>query len=642
MTPFGDRLKSIVVRSRNWALGLPRSSAKDAIAILALIGLFIAVYSIALREPAGSDDCSYFQSVAGKKVGAAHHHQRYVLLASTWLAQAVFGYTLTGYYALSFCYSLGLVVVSYLLARCFAGPLLSFVAAVMVLALPDFLHNASLLMPDVPGQFWLTLGLFAFVKFFAAEPPVRPLPWAALSSFAFFCAASVKESLALALLGLVCFPLAFVRSKDKWLRFAYVAGGVAVLEGVQTLILWAVYGDPLYRLHAVSSGHLPQMEYYARTPGKMPQHIDWSHLSTRFLDMTNAEPAYSAGPLLGYWHLLLGSLVVALGAVIWKRNRLLLGFAPFLLAAYATLTFTIVSLDPLIPVVRTIGRYFLLVLSLLPIFIVAGWSLLLGDLSQRFSTKRARIACTALLGLVCLSYTLTAYASAAYHLADDKFLIRNGAKRVAQLGNSVRRYVQKHPEIKRILGPKPVRGGDFSWGLDRELLGVRRESLERLAKQKNDLLIDQEPALMMQAQNLIWRRVGKSGAYTLAHIGVIDDPHPAGEWETLCLSSKELTRSARASLAVHLEVRATNVRLDPLEVVVYGKRTRTLERKDWTRDGDTYSVDLESKPFWTSKLKACALRLTAKGRGTFEILEREVTATQAKSAASLKRPARPR
>ncbi|HEU5077362.1 MAG TPA: hypothetical protein VFU02_24390, partial [Polyangiaceae bacterium] len=150
--------------ARDW-----RSRAGDVLALLVLTGLFIAAYTIALREPAGSDDCSYFEFASGKQAGAAHHRQRYVLIASTWLAQAVFGYTGTAYYAVSFCYGLGLVVASYLLARGFAAPLLSFVAGAMVLALPDFLENVSQLMPDVPGQFWLVLGLVAFLRYFTAE-----------------------------------------------------------------------------------------------------------------------------------------------------------------------------------------------------------------------------------------------------------------------------------------------------------------------------------------------------------------------------------------------------------------------------------------------------------------------------------------
>src|SRR5688572_10119472 len=129
---------------------------------------------MALREPSGSDDCSCFEYASGKMAGAAHHRQRYVLLASTWLAQAVFGYTTTAYYAISFCYGLGLVLASYLLTRSFAGPLLSFVAAVMVLALPDLLENLTVLMPDVPGQFWLVLGLYGFLRFFTAEAQPRP------------------------------------------------------------------------------------------------------------------------------------------------------------------------------------------------------------------------------------------------------------------------------------------------------------------------------------------------------------------------------------------------------------------------------------------------------------------------------------
>jgi hypothetical protein len=412
-----------------------------------------------------------------------------------------------------------------------------------------------------------------------------------------------------------------------------VAGGVALLEAVQTLILWLVFGDPLYRLHAVSSGHLPQMEMYAHTPGYMPAHIDWSHLTTRFLDQTNSEPAYGAGPFIGYWHLLVGSFVVALGVAIWKRDRLLLGFAAFVLVAYATLTFTIVSLDPLIPVVRTIGRYFLVVLTLLPSFIVAGLSLLLRDLSERLNTKRGLTLCTGLLMVACLAYTSTAYASAAYHLAHNKRLIANGGTRVARTGKGVRRYVLAHPEVRRVVGPKLIRGGGFSWGLDVEMRGMPRSKLSGFKKRNHDLLLDEEPALVTQSAKLVWRQVGKAGSYKLAHIGEFGGPHTAGEWEIPALSEKQLGLTSRTSLAIRLEVRTKNVRLEPLELVAYGNRARTLERIAWTAQADTYTIDLESKPFRTKQLKACTLRLTAKGRGSFEIVEHEVSATRSASAA---------
>jgi hypothetical protein len=607
---------------------------------VALSGLFIVAYSMALRDPAGSDDVQYFQSVAGKTAGAAHHHQRYVLLGSIWLAQAVFGYTLTGYYAVTFCSGLGLIVASYLLARSFVGPLFAFVAGLMVNALPDLLENSSLLMPDVTGQFWLVLGLFAFLRFFTAE--LRSRLWAALSAFSFFAAASAKESLALALLGLICLPLAFVRSREKWVRFVTVAGGVAVLEGIQTVILWAVHGDPLYRLHSVSSGHLPQMEYYARTPSKMPQDIDLAHLATRFLDGANAEPAYGAGALLGYWHLLLGSLAVALGVAIWKRDRLLLGFGGFVLAAYATLTFPIISLDPIIPVVRTIGRYFIVVLTFLPVFIVAGWSLLLRDLSARVTTKRGRYACAALLVVVCLSYTSTAATSAAHYLKHDPRLLDNGGGRLARTGESVLRYVRKHPEVKRVLGPKLIRAGDFSWGLDVDVRGMPTGHLKHFTKQRDDLLLDDHPARVMKRSNLIWRRVGHADIDQMVHIAVVGDRHSAGEWEMLALTDEEVPRSSHAKVSVHLKVRVKSARLEPLELVTYGKRVRTVQRKSWTRKGDTYTVDLESKPFPTRRVNVCTLRIGARGRGTFEILERKVSASSAKPDSARIRPSRSR
>jgi len=370
------------------------------------------------------------------------------------------------------------------------------------------------------------------------------------------------------------------------------------------------------------------MEMYASTPCYMPVHIDWPHLATRFLDATASEPAYAAGPGLGYWTLLVVSLPIALGAVIWRRDRVLLGFASFLLVAYATLTFTVVSLEPLIPVVRTIGRYFLVVLTLLPTFIVVGLAHLWRGASEWAKTRAWWLTQRAILGVACLAYVATAYASAAHFLTHDQRLIRNGDQRVRRIGERVGAYVRKHPEVRRVLGPKLIRGGGFSWGLDVEVRGMKSEQLARFDERRHDLVIDEQPALLFDSTKLAWRQVGKVGPYAIVHVAEVEDQLPAGEWELLALSEKRLKRAPRTRLALRLEVLAHGVRLDPLELVAHAKRKRKrrLGRFAWTRQDDTYTVDLESEPFRTSGLKACTLRFVAKGSGSFEIVVREVSA----------------
>jgi len=137
---------------------------------------------------------------------------------------------------------------------------------------------------------------------------------------------------------------------------------------------------------------------------------------------------------------------------------------------------------------------------------------------------------------------------------------------------------------------------------------------------------------VMKDAKLDWRRVGKADAFVLVHVGALGDRHAAGEWEMLALSEKALTRTSRTRLTVRLEIRAVGVRLEPLELVAYGNRVRTLERMAWTEEGDTYRIDLESKSFPTNRLEACTLRITTKGRGSFEILERKVSATRSEAA----------
>jgi hypothetical protein len=112
----------------------------------------------------------------------------------------------------------------------------------------------------------------------------------------------------------------------------------------------------------------------------------------------------------------------------------------------------------------------------------------------------------------------------------------------------------------------------------------------------------------------------------MVHVAEVGDRLSAGEWELPALSEKRLKRTPRMRLALRLEVRVDGVRLEPLELVAHGKRTRRLERFAWKRQDDSYGIDVESEPFRTSGLKACSLRFVAKGRGSFEILVRKVSA----------------
>src|SRR5690606_13373031 len=157
-------------------------------------------------------------------------------------------------------------------------------------------------------------------KSLTAHSPRLPWGWIAASALCFFLAAATKESAATTLIGLVCFPLAHLKSKRMWLILAAVGGAVLALELLQSLVLWAVFGDPLHRIHAVTSGHVPNIQKYVRTPGKMPDDIDWAHLATRFLDQTAEHKSYQAGFVsgLGLWRVLFVSLPFALLVAAWK------------------------------------------------------------------------------------------------------------------------------------------------------------------------------------------------------------------------------------------------------------------------------------------------------------------------------------
>src|SRR5688572_8722549 len=275
---------------------------REVLAILVLVGLFVPTFLAARLNPGGTDDCVYFDYAAGNDVGAAHHQQRFALLGTVLLAQTIFGYTSWAYYAVPFVYSLGLVLATYFAARALIGVALSLLAALMVLCLPVVLQQGTWLLPDIPSVFWIVLGVGLFLRALQSDDTKLPLKRALGSGVCFFLAVSTKESTAPVLLGLGIFPLVLM-SKRALKVLLLTAAATTTLALIEMGVMWAVFDDALYRLHAVGEGHVPQMEKFARTQDDLPEHVTWGYLTTRFFE-SMAEHRYGNGWRflgLGYW-----------------------------------------------------------------------------------------------------------------------------------------------------------------------------------------------------------------------------------------------------------------------------------------------------------------------------------------------------
>ncbi len=630
----------------------------DALAVVLLTLVFAVVFVLARKEPLGSDDCSYFEFASGKPAGSAHHRQRYALLATAWLAQALFGFNLTAYYAVPLVYGLGLVLSSYALGRVFMGVLPSSTAAVMLLGLPSFLDSISLLLPDIPAQFWLTLGLVLFLRAFTSKSPALPRAPVLGSALCFFLAASAKESSATTLLGLVAFPVAFARSKRHWKVFLLVVASTAAFELIQSLALWVAYGDPLYRVHAVISGHVPHMKHYSHTPGAMEDHIDWALLATRFVDATAHSEDYQTGPFgIGYWSLLFYSLPLAVVAAAWRRQRLLLAFSGFVLAAYATLTFPVVSLDPLIPIVRTKLRYFIVVLAPLPILVMAGWVCAVGQRAQSSPGKLSRApnrlpttparrllrdrSSASLIGrgwkhvatgLVGAVYAWAAYLSGASYLSHAK-TVHNGYTQVADSGRAVKQFLTHHGPVKRVLGPKKIRAGAFSWGLNVPVLGRSWRYLRgSRAPHRFDLLLaEHSPRERVRDHELMWQRVGKSGGRDLYYFSSVGDLHHSGRYEMLAANEHDMGHLEHARVKLRLRLESQGARPRALRLVVHHERGHPKpQRLRWQRSGKTYRLHATTRSFSTRGLEAVTLELATKGHGQFRLTEHQVRVIEAR------------
>lgn len=594
---------------------------RDMLAIVVLVGLFVPTFFEARLNPGGTDDCAYFEYAAGQRAGAPHHQQRFALLGTVWLAQAIFGYTSWAYYAVPFVYSLGLVLVTYFAARALIGVALSLLAASMVLWLPVVLQQGTWLLPDIPGVFWIVLGVGIFMR--ALKSDTERLPWkrAIGSGVCFFLAVSTKESTAPVLFGLAAFPLALM-SKRAVKVLLLTAAATATLALCELVVMWAVFDDALYRLHAVSDGHVPQMAKFVRTQADMPEHVTWGYLTTRFIE-SMANHRYGNGwPFLGlgYWDWLALSLPFAIVAIVLAKDRLLLGVIGFAFWAYLSLTFALSSFDPLIPMVRTRDRYFIIVLVWLPIVILAGWSRLWAWPFRRPPPRPwARLRLGSMIGASAL-YVIVSFGTGRFYL-DAAPSIVNGNFHVATFYEPVRSILKTGVRVKRVVGPRQIRAAPFTWPPYDFHVVWRGDELETKKKLKpRDLLIAREAPGLQVPRGLVWQRVERHKSFRYYYLDAWKRRRPQGSYGFVAVEADAFKKRPTAALAVRLKLDTDDVTPRPVRVVLNRRRgPKTLETLDWEVSGDVYTLQATTSPFTTSSVHSVSLEFNVKGTGRFSL-----------------------
>lgn len=599
---------------------------RDVLAVLVIVSLFVPTFLEARLNPGGTDDCAYFEYAAGMNAGAPHHQQRFALLGTVLLAQMVFGYTSWAYYAVPFVYSLGLVLASYFAARSLMGVALSSLAALMVLALPVVLQQGTWLLPDIPSVFWIVIGVGIFMRALRSEAPQLPIKRAIGSGICLFLAVSTKESTAPLLLGIGVFPL--VLASKRAFKILLLTGATTLtLALIEMSVMWAVFDDALYRLHAVSEGHLPQMEKFARTQADLPEHVTWGYLATRFLESMANHRYINGWPFLGlgYWDWFAVSLPFAVAAAVLGKNRLLLGLFGFVLWSYLSLTFAPSSFDPLIPIVRTKDRYFLVVLVWLPIAILAAWSYVWTWPFERPPPSQwPRLRALSIVGASAL-YAVVAFGTARHYLGRAPS-IRNGHSPITEFYQKVTALTKAGARVKRVVGPRPLRAAGFMWPQTGLEIAWRSNDLESRKKPKaRDLLITSAPPALQVPTGLIWQLVDQSKAYDYYHLDDWRGSRSAGSYGLLGGGRVALRKHPTVELGVRLRLKGDRVKPTPLRVLLYRKeKPEGLETLDWKVEGDLYTLQTTSRPFQTKGVQAVSLEFDVEGPGRFTLKRPQV------------------
>jgi hypothetical protein len=270
---------------------------------------WLAVVLSQLRPPTPSDQLNYMEAAARfphplETSTAMHQVTRFGLLLPMRLAIAVFGYSQAAYYVVPIIATLILLLGTYALGTQLFSRVAGVAAALVVVAATPVFADAADPLPDV-----LVAGLFTVAVSLALAIRRRRLParWWVLVGLGLLLGWSylVREFI------VFVWPLIpiLLWRRVGWRGLFLVAAPMAALFAGETLLCWALYGNPMARIHAVTHhAEGPAPIEIARTFRGKPR-------STYILRLPKTLREYPEGN----WMIAFIGLTLAGGAV-WRRR----------------------------------------------------------------------------------------------------------------------------------------------------------------------------------------------------------------------------------------------------------------------------------------------------------------------------------
>lgn len=605
-----------------------KANRYDSTALTIIIAAHTVLFVTFLSEPLGSDDCSYFEYAQGQKAGGPHHRQRFAHLASMWLAQRIFGFTELAYYAVPFAYGLGLLIALYALARRFMGPLPALIATLSVASMPDWLRELSFPLPDTPALFWFCVGLNFFLRGFAPDREGSRRGDAIAAATCFFLAVSAKETSVVLLPALLVQLLVVPRTKQLWQACAWLVGTMAALAIVEIAFCWMTFGDPLYRVHAVTGGHVKVMGKMSTQSSFLRQDVSWGYLATRFFDPKEhffgdffVKHEFWSVNYFTWFYGALSAAIVTLLALRKKDTFLLLAVV---VAAATVLSLAVVSLDPLVPLIRNQPRYFIPVTALAPILIAVA----VVSIGRRLQTRLPRAAYLT-AAIACAVFALGFSGHYVKESTELPGLLRNGKHPARNAHKLIKKAAARVP-VARVVGPKYLRSGRFAWpDLKVPIMAVPRGRTFD-AFEPHDVWLVGDRFGYAADETLVHTDVGRKGnrLYWWARW---DEPGLKID-APLRVYGASLGKSARgrgAQLQVSLEFKVSNGSVRRVQVLELdrGGRQVSQHKLEVTRTDDRYSVE-GSTPLTSRKASGLVVELVPKGHTQLTLTKRDIRVVQ--------------
>jgi hypothetical protein len=269
-TAFSGELESRGTRdTRDHTVGgvsdTDRSRINVAITVLLTSGFFLRL--LFYTGPIGSDDLSYFhfaqklllgQSFAGADpFDLPHQGGRLAFLALVGVPAVWFGHIAFGAFANVLLLTVRDVVLTVFVYRTIGRVPAAFAAAFLSLNPLSTVH-ASLMLPDGMTSFAMVASTLAAFQALQTAGR-RTLAWMFLAGVLAAVAYSTKDTGILVLAPTALAILYWCSGRARLYALLSLGLGCALIVSLELLALWTLSGDPLFRVHAISSSHNQKM-----------------------------------------------------------------------------------------------------------------------------------------------------------------------------------------------------------------------------------------------------------------------------------------------------------------------------------------------------------------------------------------------